>query len=211
MPPLTRKDFRQLLPFRIVVDACVFPQTKRWIIPILDAAKAGYVTPYWSPLIIAESNRVLTWLWLKRHGREFTDRSWRECSADFKKMFAHLTEVFQVIDDRPPAPQTWDRPSDPWDIPIWTAAKRCEATFVITDNLADAPPENVDGLQVFDGVYFVHPDEFLLIIEAIADVLEMEDLPEARGDGVDNREGIPLVYHPFLDELFRRKLGSDNE
>lgn len=43
-----------------------------------QAAQLGLFAGIWSPWIIAELNRVLTWDWIRRHG---TDReSERECA-----------------------------------------------------------------------------------------------------------------------------------
>ena len=58
-------------PLRVVLDTCVFPR-RRWMTPILDAARAGHIALYWSPAILAEVNRLLTWLWLERHPTELT-------------------------------------------------------------------------------------------------------------------------------------------
>jgi hypothetical protein len=59
----------------------VFPQTRRWLSPITERAAEGYVRPIWSPSILAESNRVLTWLWIKRNGGQLTDAAWHRCLA----------------------------------------------------------------------------------------------------------------------------------
>lgn len=170
--------FLQALPIRVVVDSCVFPRTAKWLIPLTDAARSGYIELFWSPLIIAESNRVLTWLWLKRHGGDLSDKSWAQCSIAAKRMFSKLTRVFRVVDDRPPHAELWDSPSDSWDVPIWTAAKRCEAAFVVTDNLADGPPPDSEGIREYDSVMFAHPDDFLKVLGDMVEQLESRDVAE---------------------------------
>lgn len=211
MQPTAYERLWATLPFRVVVDACVFPRTRGWIGPILDAAKAGYIIPYWSPLIIAESNRVLTWLWLKRRGGDFSEPSWERCSVDFKRMFARLTEVFRVVEDCPTASPPWDEPSDPWDIPIWTAAKRCEAHFIITANLTDGPPPNAEGDQKFEDITFIHPDQFLRGIEAFSDLLETVGLQEGQPNVADVEDRLPLVFRDFLGDLLTREFGPIEE
>jgi hypothetical protein len=86
----------------VVVDSNVFPRL-RWLRPLIQAARQGYVQLIRSPLIIAEAQRLLTWLWLERHGGDLSDAAWRRCSEDAKRMFAHLTAAFHVVEDRPPA------------------------------------------------------------------------------------------------------------
>lgn len=64
--PTDKRPLPDPFPVREVMDSCVFPRTKQWLIPLTDLAAGGFLLPMWSPLIIAESNRVLTWLWIKR-------------------------------------------------------------------------------------------------------------------------------------------------
>ena len=217
MPPSSPDRVLALLPLRVVIDACVFPQTKRWLVPLIDASKTGYIILIWSPLIIAESNRVLTWLWLKRHGREFSNSTWRQCSTDFKRMFGRLTSVFHVIEDSPPLAEAWIEPSDVWDIPIWTAAKRGSADFIVTENLSDGPPRNEEGFREYDGIVFSHPDEFLGLLTVVADYLEAQDLVQsaedpkrAEGGSVASLE-LPLEVRRLLNKVIERKLGTNGK
>src|SRR5262249_50731987 len=122
-----------------VVDSCVFPR-RDWLDPILRGARTGYVVPIWSPLIISEVNRLLTWLWLKRHAGDQTARAWAACSAASKRWFEIMTAVFRVVDDCPPPEETWSSPRDMWDVPIWSAARRSGAHVIVTANLQDGPP-----------------------------------------------------------------------
>ena len=112
-----------------IIDANAFPRAD-WIKPILRAAQDGSLIAVWSPLIISEVNRLLTWLWIKRHGGDLSESARRRCSADFKRRYAHVAVHFHVVDDRPPLAQMWaDDPPDPWDQPIWTAAVRAKESF----------------------------------------------------------------------------------
>jgi PIN domain len=201
MPPLSPDQIRAILPIRAVVDACVFPRTKQWLGPLLDAARNGYVDLIWSPLIIAESNRVLTWLWLKRHGNDFSDRAWEQCSIDAKRMFARLTPYFHVVDDCPPAASLWNNPSDAWDIPIWTAAKRSDASFIVTDNLSDGPPLNAEGYREFDDVNFVHPSDLLAVLDYLANIVEGDELATLPDEPTATEDDLPAVFRGFLRSL----------
>jgi hypothetical protein len=157
-------------PLVAIVDSCVFPR-RAWLDPILRGARAGYVRPIWSPLIISEVNRLLTWMWLQRRGTELSTAAWQACSADAKRWFTIMTAVFQVIDDCPPPEETWDSPRDTWDVPIWSAAKRSGAHVIVTANLRDGPPTDRQGRQVFEGVIWCHPVMFAKVIDLWADIV----------------------------------------
>ncbi len=163
-------------PLRAVVDSCVFAR-RDWIEPIVLAARAGYVVPIWSPCIIEEASRLLTWLWLKKHaGDSLSESVRRRHSREAHKWFGVMTAVFQVVDDRPPAEPMWTAtPADEWDIPLWNAAVRGRAQVIVTENLKDGPPVDETGLQRHRGVAFVSPALFRLILEAWADFCETGD------------------------------------
>jgi len=162
LEPLLR---RQIDPITAVIDANVFGRST-WIRPIVRAAQDGLLIAVWSPLIICEVNRLLTWLWIKRNGSDTSESSRRRCSADFKKWHSNVAVHFHVVEDRPPLAEMWtDAPPDPWDAPIWTAAVRAREAFgarrllVVTDNLKDGPPLNEAGLRDFAGITFMHPSD----------------------------------------------------
>ena len=162
--PLSRLPF---LPLVAVVDSCVF---LRWtqLRRLIDSARAGYVVLVWSPLIIAEVNRLLTWWWIEhKGGGRFDAAARRRCSADLKKWFSIMTGVFHVVEDHPPPEPLWtDRPRDPWDEPVWTAAVRARrtfragGTFVVTANLKDGPPTDEHGIRHHGGIVYMHPERF---------------------------------------------------
>lgn len=153
-----------IFPFRAVVDSNVFPQTRAYMIPLERLARHGVIRLFWSPLIIAEAHRRLTWLWLQRNEGDLSDASWERCSIAAKKMFAHATRMFKVVDDHPPYPGVWADPiRDPWDVPIYLAARNAGAHFVVTENLQDGPPPNSElaGLRGWERVIYISPSHFL--------------------------------------------------
>ena len=173
----------RLFPLRAVVDSCIFPHVQAWLKPILEDARLGYVLPLWSPLILAESNRTLTWLWLTRHGGDLSAESRRRCSEAAKQMFTHLTTAFRIVEDCPPLDLLWSRhPADDWDAPIWTAAIRSRAHFIVSENLEHGPPETGE-LRTYGGVYLIHPSDFIQFIDWLADVTVATRLPIF--DGID--------------------------
>jgi len=149
----------------------------KWLAPIVSGARDGFVKPVWSPLILTEVNRLLTWLWLRKNGGDQREASWRRCSAASKIWFSIVTRVFRVVDDHPPHEQTWsEEPADAWDVPIWTAAIRARRqfpgvpVFIVTENLKDGPPRDEGGLQVFRSVGFIHPNDFPAVLSVWADI-----------------------------------------
>jgi hypothetical protein len=94
-------------PARAVIDSCVFGHLYEWINPLILAARAGAIELLWSPVIIAESNRLLTWLWLQRHGGDLSGPSKRRCSQDAKVFLQIARTVFRVVEDAPPDETMW--------------------------------------------------------------------------------------------------------
>jgi hypothetical protein len=190
-------------PISALIDACVLVHTNRWVIPLLDVAHKGLVRPLWSPLIISEVNRVLTWRWIKRHRGDLTDSEWRQCSTASKRWFAELTTVFRVVEDCPPQVPLWaEVVPDEWDAPLWTAAKRGEASFIVTENLEDGPPLGPDGIREHDGVYVVHPDTFLALIDELADGAFLQ--AEREGSPYETRDSSP-GYREMLQAVTQRQ------
>jgi hypothetical protein len=217
---LARGNFYSLTA---VIDTCVFPHLA-WLNPIRRAARVGYLVPVWSPLIIAEVTRLHTWRWLRRHSGDQTGSAWGRCSADAKIWFSLMTSVFRVAEDAPPHEAAWDSPRDQWDLPIWNAAKRCGANFVVTENLRDGPPEDDQGRRIFEGVLWCHPDIFLKLLEVWSELIPDggQDLlsgssraqPSARtateAAPVSDVE-LPKSFLDFLDDLYARASGDSVE
>jgi hypothetical protein len=84
-------------PARAVIDSWVFGHLHAWINPLILAARAGAIELLWSPVIIAESNRLLTWLWLQRHDGDLSGPSKRRCSQDAKVFLQIARTVFASL------------------------------------------------------------------------------------------------------------------
>lgn len=166
----------------------------------------GTVVPVWSPLIIAEVNRLLTWLWLKRAHGDHGDAAWKRCSEASRAWFSVVTRVFRVVDDHPPYEQGWvDEPADTWDIPIWTAAVRAQQrfpgapVFIVTDNLKDGPPGDSQGLQHYRDVGFIHPVSFISLISAWAEVMHSSEQEELGLPPSNVRDILRMVSAPLSE------------
>ena len=152
-------------PLRTLVDANVFAR-RDWMRAVHVAADEGWIEPFWSPAIIAEVVRFLTWLWIRRNGGEVSDWARRAHSAEAHQWFDSMTALFRVVEDRPPLEPAWsDVPRDPHDAPIWTAAVRAKVALVVTDNLRDGPPLGADGLRSWQGIVYIAPDDFIAFVD----------------------------------------------
>lgn len=199
-------------PLIAVIDSCVFPR-RDWLDPILRAARSGYVIPIWSPLIIAEVTRFLTWQWLQRHNSDQSAATWQACSTAAKSWFTLMTAVFRIAEDCPPPEDLWDSPRDEWDVPIWSAAKRCGAHIIVTANLRDGPPEDERGRRSFQGVLWCHPDNFPRLLERWADLVATDerasqDDPEHTGETRNVASGLPRSPRGEVPQLLVDLLGE---
>jgi predicted nucleic acid-binding protein len=177
-------------PPRAVIDTCVFGRLSQWIAPLVLAARQGDVELVWSPTIIAEVHRLLTWMWLRRHGGDLSERAWQACSADAKGFLRWVRESFRVVEDRPPDEILWtEQPRDEWDIPLWNTAVRSQARFVVTENLKDGPPVDARGVRQYQGVIWIHPGEFLTLLQ--------EGLERGATDASAEVEEAPPIGGPF--------------
>jgi hypothetical protein len=171
----------------------------------------GLLIAVWSPLIICEVNKLLTWLWIERHGGSLSDSAWRQCSSDFRKWHTHVAIHFRVIEDRPPQVEMWTQnPRDPWDQPIWTAAVRSQDVFqathvlVITENLIDGPPPDRDGVRHHEGVLYVHPDE-------LPHILSLAVSLTLAGGAHGEDEHVPDAIRELLTSLKRSPKPGDED
>ncbi len=189
---------------QIVVDACVFPRSA-WVGPIVSAARAGHIQPYWSPKIIAEASRVLTRIWLARFTAEGlgTSQSVRRLSVEAHAWFERMSEVFHVVDDRPPHEPAWEM-RDVYDRHLWTAAKRAGARTVITQNLKDGPPPNDAGVRVWENTVYLHPRVFVDWLDWLGDLVETKGEAVRRG-AEPPTAGIPLS--PEVEAFLRSVVG----
>jgi PIN domain len=139
---------------------------------LVEAAALRRFTAIWSPWIIAELNRVLTWRYIKQHlplginveGASSVRQHERAISRASKAMMTLLVPVFEVVDPKPPYPAAWATLRDVWDVPIWAAAKSAGAQYVVSDNTRDFPPRRPDGRHVHEGIDYVRGREFLELI-----------------------------------------------
>lgn len=143
---------------RAVVDtsSLVSPRLRR---DLQESAQLGLFTAVWSPWIIAELTRVLTWRWLERD-RDFSRGSWERCSVAAKAIMTFLLTTFELAAPLPPYPPAWEHLQDAWDWPIWAAAKEGDAQYVVSENRRDFPPRQPDGRHVYEGIQYVTGREF---------------------------------------------------
>ena len=134
---------------RVLCDTNVLvPWTTRH--HLITATQEGLLVPYWSPWIIGELYRVLTWLWVERKGGGRQQQA--QCSESSKKLMELLIPLFRVVDPKPPWDIPWPSLMDPWDQPIWAAAKAAKVKYVVSDNTADFPPADVRGKHIYEGI-----------------------------------------------------------
>lgn len=162
-------------PPRAVLDSSVLvPAWSRLLLSTLAAAKPTLYTPIWCECIIAETWRVLTVQRLRRLP-SLTVASERQLSASANMMLTALLQVMTFVSVVPPFDAAWAGVGDADDLPIWSAAVRSGARFVVSHNVRDFPPRDAQGLCAHAGVEFVTVAKFAgeilgLDIEAVAPV-----------------------------------------
>ena len=124
-----------------------------------EAAVARCFTPVWSPWIIAELYRVLTWKWAQDHGVSEPQR--RRCSNAANKMMILLGNYWELVNIPQPWPAVWPSLRDPNDQPIWATAKISDAQYVISNNTHDFPPANAKGQHLWEGIEYIPVETFL--------------------------------------------------
>ncbi len=144
---------------RAVIDTStlVSAQLRR---DLQQAAQLGAYTAVWSPWIIAELTRVLTWKWIARD-LNVSLANWRRCSVSAKTMMGLLIATFEVVTPAPPYPPVWETFTDSDDHPVWAAAKISAARYVISENTRHFPPPGRDGQHVHEGIEYLRGQEFL--------------------------------------------------
>ncbi len=151
------------MPLRAVIDtsALVGARQRR---DLQNLAEAGAFTALWSPWIIAELNRVLTWRWIDRTDRDLSQPNRDRCSASAKAMMDILLATFELVDSTRPYPSAWDSLTDRWDQPIWAAVVVGGAQCVVSDNTHDYPPRQQDGRRVYQGIEYITAQAFLALL-----------------------------------------------
>ena len=129
-----------------------------------EAAALGLFEAIWSPWIVAELNRVLTWRAIERSGGDISAAHYKRLSVSSKAMMEYLTATFTTVDPKPPHPPPWDDLADPGDVPIWAAAKASGATYIVSENTDDYPPRQPDGRRAHEGIEYLGGDAFLRLV-----------------------------------------------
>ena len=129
-------------------------------------AQLGAFVGIWSPWIIGELYRVLTWRWIRnpapgRSRGDLSNANYHACSLASKQMMELLINTFEVVDPKPPYPPAWKAFPDEWDYPIWAAAVESSATYVVSENTHHFPPRQKNGDHSHNGITYLSSEEFL--------------------------------------------------
>ena len=154
-------DSIDVADIRAVLDTSVLvpPRLRR---ELQGAAQVGLFIGFWSPWIIAELNRVLTWRWIQRASPPDLSRANEQrCSIAAHTMMELLLSTFRLIETLPPYSPAWETLTDRWDHPVWAAAKASQAQYVVSENTRDFPPRQTDGHYRYEGIEYLSGDAFL--------------------------------------------------
>jgi hypothetical protein len=194
----------------MLVDSNAFGR-RAWIQALIDSSEAGHVRLYWSPTIIEEMARFrqLLWIrnWMRGGGTHLTDAVTRRFSEEAHRWMDFVSPHFFVVEDKPPHAPAWIDPlPDPYDAPIWTAARRAEVDVIVTQNLKDGPPENEHGVRVFDGVLYLDPAHLPVFLDWWGDLYLSGELAASSGDAaVADNIALPTGIREFLLDVERRR------
>lgn len=126
-------------------------------------ARLGFYEGYWSPWIIEEMARAVTWRWIRAYGSERDSRS--ALSRLAKQAMSHLEPTFHVISPTIPFPSAWPALRDPGDHPIWAAAVKAAVAYVVSDNTKDFPPRDAQGVARYHDITYITSKAFIKGIE----------------------------------------------
>lgn len=128
---------------RVLLDACVLvPATTRGL--LLGAAEAGFFTPLWSPMILAEWSHA---------ARRYSEAMGAQAATEQALMTHRFPEA-----SVPPLPNPEVTLPDRDDEHVLASAVAGQADELLTANISDFP---IRVLAAFD-ILRRHPDEFLL-------------------------------------------------
>lgn len=150
------------MPLRAVIDTSALVGTRQRR-DLRDLALTGAFTALWSPWIIAELNRVLTWRWIDHTGQDLSQANRTRCADAAKTMMDLLLATFELVDPRPPYPPAWETLTDQRDYPIWATAVVGGAQYVVSDNTHDYPPRGSDGRHVYRDIEYISGADFLAL------------------------------------------------
>ena len=131
-------------------------------------AQAGLYQGIWSPWIIAELNRVLTWRWIRAANGDISRTNEKACSRAAKRMMTLLLATFELVNPEPPYPPAWDSLADLWDHPIWAAAKQSGAQYVVSENTHHFPPTGQESQHSHEGIVYVTGQSFIALLTGVA-------------------------------------------
>ena len=109
-----------------------------------------------------------------------------------------------------PRPGPEPLPTDEWDLPLWSAAARVGANFIVTANLRDGPPPNEHGVRFFGDVLWMHPEAFAGVVRVYAHRCTTGEWPTKGQSGSPQPEptsDIPEAFRPVVEEALDRLSG----
>jgi hypothetical protein len=177
---------------RVVPDANAFTGYA-WVDRFIRESERGRIQIFWSPKILEEVGRVRLWIWIKRvlrdeptpTGSSAWKALWERYSEEAHSWFARISPLVQVIEDQPPHEVAWADPHpDPDDAWLWNTARRVRADVVLTVNLRDGPPADAVGVRTYEGVTYIHPGVFLVLLDIVGGIYETERIPDDLVDHV---------------------------
>lgn len=126
-------------------------------------SRLGFYEGYWSPWIVEEMGRGVTWRWIRANG---TDRASRDNLSRLAKVaMRHLEPTLRVVSPTLPYPAAWPALRDAGDHPVWAAAVLAGVAYVVSDNTRDFPPPDEDGVARYDGITYITASAFIRALE----------------------------------------------
>lgn len=126
--------------------------------------EAGRFVGVWSEWIVGELWRGLAWQWAEDRGLSDEDRREMASSANrlMRLLAPRLTLISYIGDeDTPP----WTQLRDPNDEPIWSTAVAAHASYVVSENVRDFPPNTASrgepARHSYFGIEYLRPADFL--------------------------------------------------
>jgi len=115
-------------------------------------ARLGFYEGYWSPWIVEEMARGVTWRWMRTNSA--SQQSQDELSRRATVAMRHLEPTL-------PHPAVWPALQDAGDHPVWAAAVLAGADYVVSDNTRDFPPRDASGVTRYGGIAYLTASAFI--------------------------------------------------